>query len=154
MRFGYHAFTISMRNYGNATKTHMPRSSKYYRIRIPCPGAGFKHKFKERELNSHQTMKYWCYAFHNDAEHAQMYAFRRCKRPALLFACFRDSVTTLEYTTFIMVWAPSKIWQHYVLRKYYGFIERLLQNRLAARCFDGDYLRTPSKNANRARQNT
>ena len=32
-----------------------------------------------------------------------------------------------------------------MLRKYYVFIERLLQNRLAAPCFDDDYLRTPSK---------
>ena len=81
----------------------MPRTSKYYRIRMPFPGAGFKHTVRYCELNSYQTMKYGCCAFRNDAEHAHMYAFRRSKSPALLFACVRDNITKLEHTTFIMV---------------------------------------------------
>ena len=90
-------------------------------------------------------MKYGCCAFHNDAEHAHMYAFRRSKSPARLFACVCVNITTLEYTTFITVWAPSVIWQHCGQRKYTVFVVRLIQNRLAARCFDDDHLRKPMK---------
>ena len=76
------------------------------------------------------------------------YTICRSKSPALLWVDFSSNAMKLEYSTFIMVWASSRIGQHFVRYKYTVFVVRLLQNRFAVRCFDDDCLRTSSENTN------
>ena len=87
--------------------------------------------------------------FSGDARMRIWYIFCRSKSPAQLFVNFFLNVMKLEYTTFIMVSASSRIRRHFVQRKYTMFVVCRIQNRLAARCFDDDRLQTPSENANK-----
>ena len=127
----------------------MPRTPKYNTNWIPSPGASLKLIFQKCALNQRQDNEMQTLHVSDDARMRIWYIFCRSKSLTQLFVNFWMNAMKLEYTTFWMVWASSRIRLHFVQRKYTMFVVCSIKNRLAARCFYDDCLWTPSENTNK-----
>ena len=127
----------------------MLRTPKYHTIWFSSHGESPEHIFQTCALNQYQNNEMQTLHFSDDARMRIWYTFCRSKSPAHFFVNFSLNVMKLEYTTFIMVWASSRIRLHFVQRKYTMLVVCWIQNRLVARCFDDACLQTPSENANK-----